>query len=319
MQFDCARCDELLLDFAYGELDEVTAAAFRRHSDSCARCSAALADVRVVRETFSMLSLEAPSPMVDARILEAADLRLSEIDEKKRAAQRHESRSIVAKLFDVFRVAALRPQYAMAMLLVLVVGIGLLVAPQMRVSDEAAPAVAPSVVATRGPEFAPLPAPAAAPTTVTADQSLSVSDGRDRLAQPVLPEPRTAEEQQNAESAGDVAHGNLSGARGRQSVDAAGAPAREPVLAERSARRERAPVTLAVPTPQAAPPSRMLTRGGGGAGGNRDFDDEDSGRLGYTQTPAEERPADGPRRAPAQVAAATEADRQRAEDRKSVV
>ena len=100
MQFDCTRCEELLLDYAYGELDEVTAAAFRRHADSCARCGASLADVRVVREAFSMLPLETPSPTVDNRILAAADLRLNELDDKKRTLQREDSRSLLGKLFD---------------------------------------------------------------------------------------------------------------------------------------------------------------------------------------------------------------------------
>ena len=297
MQFDCARCEELLLDFAYGELDEVTSAAFRRHADSCARCGASLADVRTVREAFSMLPLESPPPTIDAKILAAVDQRFSELDERKRAAQRHESRSIVAKLFDVFRVAALRPQYAMAMLLVLVVGIGLLVAPQMRMTEQAAPGVAPTLIGSGGPELEPAPMPpgAAMPATTETtshEERSTLEEGNLRQATGGLDD----------SADGFVADALPDQAAERPAADdlqlrAAGGEqlARE----DGRAARDRAPLTLAAPSaPAAAPaPERMITRGmRGGGGGQGDLDEDSSGRLGFTQTPreAEVRSADAP-------------------------
>jgi len=285
VQFDCARCEELLLDFAYGELDEVTAAAFRRHADSCARCGASLADVRVVREAFSMLPLETPSPTVDARILAAADTRLNELDDKKRALQREDSRSLLGKLFDVFRVVAVRPQYAMAMVLVLVVGIGLYVAPRMEMTEQAAPGVAPTLVGEQGPELSPLPAP---PPAVAVETN---SDGfADRAtATPSAPEPAPAaaeeEAQERAIARGPIAAPRLEGrARGDQPEErpAQQAPLKRSLeadgqLAENRARDRAAPVVV-VPAPA---PSGLRGSGGGG-------DDEDSGaRLGFAQTPRE--------------------------------
>ena len=35
---DCEKCEPLLLDELYGELDELTSAAVRRHVGGCARC-----------------------------------------------------------------------------------------------------------------------------------------------------------------------------------------------------------------------------------------------------------------------------------------
>ena len=36
MEVDCQRCDEGLIEFLYGELDETAIAAFERHLDGCA-------------------------------------------------------------------------------------------------------------------------------------------------------------------------------------------------------------------------------------------------------------------------------------------
>ena len=37
---DCEKFDEHVIDALYGELDELTAAALRRHVESCSRCAA---------------------------------------------------------------------------------------------------------------------------------------------------------------------------------------------------------------------------------------------------------------------------------------
>lgn len=306
MQFDCTRCEELLLDYAYGELDEVTAAAFRRHADSCARCGASLADVRVVREAFSMLPLETPSPTVDNRILAAADLRLNELDDKKRALQRDDSRSLLGKLFDVFRVVAVRPQYAMAMVLVLVVGIGLYVTPELRMEESAAPGVAPTLVGEGGSELAPLPPPPAAVeperdadgvadrTTTAAPTPVASAEAQGALAEAPAPASPPAEV-----AAGPAPRSNRAApARPEPAPLRRALEGAEGDLDGRMQGRDRADAPLVV----AQAPARVVTRGGGGGGA-----DEESGvRLGFAQAPRE---AERSRNADAQGLASGESQR----------
>jgi tetratricopeptide (TPR) repeat protein len=180
LQFDCARCDELLLDFAYGELDEVTSAAFRRHADGCARCSAALGDIRLVRDTFGMLPMENPAESLDAKILAAAEARRRELAGERPAAR--ESASPWARFLEAFRRAAMRPQLAMAMVLLLVVGIVLVLAPEMRSGhDEAAPLLAPDVPSS-------VPAATAAPSA----PPVAATPSADAVAEPAPPQPEAA-------------------------------------------------------------------------------------------------------------------------------
>lgn len=321
MQFDCARCEELLLDYSYGELDEVTAAAFRRHADSCARCGASLADVRVVREAFRMLPLETPSPTVDARILAAAETRLNELDDKKRALLREseEPRSLLGKLFDVFRVVAVRPQYAMAVVLVLMVGVGLLVAPQMRMTEQAAPGVAPTLVGDRGVELAPVPAssaepavpaapapaPAQAPATVatatpgpTPTTTATTEEARPDAPAPADALARADEHRLEANRANlDDEAAPARGARGRATRSLEGdADGADAAGGERS--RDRAAVIVA------PLPARPVTRGGGGGGvsGGLTEDQDSAANLGFAQVPREQQQRQEAERAPAHAA-----------------
>ncbi len=71
---DCDACNDLLLDLAYDELDEVRAASVRRHLESCSSCKAALAQLRATRRTLAQLPTVDPPPVSDAlrAALEAA-------------------------------------------------------------------------------------------------------------------------------------------------------------------------------------------------------------------------------------------------------
>ncbi len=112
---DCEKFDEHVIDALYEELDELTAAALKRHTDGCARCSAILAGLKATREGAA-LALEEPSADLEARIMDA-----------ERAAQR-----TAPWPRKVMRAAAwagshaMRPQLAMAALFMLVVGSSLL-------------------------------------------------------------------------------------------------------------------------------------------------------------------------------------------------
>ena len=70
---DCEKCEELLLDELYGELDEVTHAAVRRHMAGCARCSGLLAGMRATRKLAAM-PLEPVPAGLEERILDAETL-----------------------------------------------------------------------------------------------------------------------------------------------------------------------------------------------------------------------------------------------------
>jgi Putative zinc-finger len=112
---DCEKFDQVVMDALYGELDELTAAALRRHVDTCVRCSEAWNGLRSTREGAS-LPLEEPSDDLEARILTAA-----------LAAQRKTPwhRQILRGLAWAGS-HAMRPQFAMAALFFLVIGSSLL-------------------------------------------------------------------------------------------------------------------------------------------------------------------------------------------------
>jgi hypothetical protein len=74
---DCDDSHDLLLDLVYDELDEVRAAALRRHLEACARCRGALAQLRATRRSLAQLPTVDPPPVSDAlrAALEAAAAR----------------------------------------------------------------------------------------------------------------------------------------------------------------------------------------------------------------------------------------------------
>lgn len=112
---DCEKFDQVVMDALYGELDELTAAALRRHVDACVRCSEAWNGLRSTREGAS-LPLEEPSADLESRILAAA-----------LAAQRKTPwHRQVLRALAWAGSHAMRPQFAMAALFFLVIGSSLL-------------------------------------------------------------------------------------------------------------------------------------------------------------------------------------------------
>jgi hypothetical protein len=112
---DCEKFDQHVIDALYEELDELTAAALKRHTEGCTRCAPIFAGLKNAREAAT-LPLEEPSADLEARILAA-----------EKAALRR-----APWYFKVVRGAAwagslaMRPQLAMAALFMLVVGSSLL-------------------------------------------------------------------------------------------------------------------------------------------------------------------------------------------------
>jgi TolA-binding protein len=112
---DCEKFDRVVLDLLYGELDELTAAAARRHMEHCARCGPIGSGLRATREV-GQLPLLAPSADLESRILEA----------ERQAHARLPLRERVGRAVSVMAGYAMRQQLAMAALLVLALASSLL-------------------------------------------------------------------------------------------------------------------------------------------------------------------------------------------------
>jgi len=147
---DCEKFDEHVMDALYGELDELTAAAVRRHVESCSRCAPIFANLKAARDV-STLPLEEPPGDLEERILAA-----------ERAAQR--SAPWHKKLVRAAAWAgshAMRPQLAMAALFMFVIGSSLLLLRAkpgtfgpVSVSEKGAPAEEDRASARQGPPAA---------------------------------------------------------------------------------------------------------------------------------------------------------------------
>ena len=151
---DCEKFETHVIDALYDELDEVTHAAMKRHMDGCSRCASVMSGLRATREV-GVLPIEEPSDDLEERILEAATA-----IQKKAPWHRKVVRGIAWAGSH-----AMRPQLAMAAVLVLMLGSSLLllrakpgtagVAP-IRVTERGVPEP------DRGEPFAEPPPPAVA-------------------------------------------------------------------------------------------------------------------------------------------------------------
>lgn len=170
---DCEKFDQHVIDALYGELDELTHAALKRHVEGCARCAGVLSGLRATREV-GVLPLEEPSGDLEARILDAVA-----------TAQR--KAPWPRKLLRGLAWAgshAMRPQLAMAALFFLVIGSSMLllrakpgtVGVPVRVTETGAPS--PEM---REPAAAPLAAATAMPRAeALAAESPPIAEARGR-------------------------------------------------------------------------------------------------------------------------------------------
>src|SRR6188768_1915648 len=60
---DCEKFDRVVLDLLYGELDELTEAAARRHVEHCSRCKAITSGLRATREVGALALVEPPDSL----------------------------------------------------------------------------------------------------------------------------------------------------------------------------------------------------------------------------------------------------------------
>jgi hypothetical protein len=108
---DCEKFDRIVLDLLYGELDELTEAAAKRHIEHCSRCKGVSSGLRATREVGA-LALVDPPDSLELGILEAERRMNAKLPLGKR----------LGRGVSILAVYAMRPQLAMAALLLLMIG-----------------------------------------------------------------------------------------------------------------------------------------------------------------------------------------------------
>jgi hypothetical protein len=112
---DCEQFDQIVMDLLYGEAGEEHSAEAKRHVERCERCASALSDLRGARKLAVFPMVEAPRGF-EPRLLEAARQFQKEIPWPRR----------IGRWVSWAGAYAMRPQLAMAALLLLMIGSSLL-------------------------------------------------------------------------------------------------------------------------------------------------------------------------------------------------
>jgi len=144
---DCEKFESALMDELYGELDELTSAATRRHIEGCARCAALMSGLRATRRVAALPRLD-PPPDLERRILAAAAGATPKVVP---------FRGRMARAVSLAGSWAMRPQTAMAAVFLVMIGTSVLL---LRGKSSRAPASTFVTVTEEG-----TPAPATPPAT----------------------------------------------------------------------------------------------------------------------------------------------------------
>ncbi len=108
---DCERFDKTTMELLYGELDELSEAAALRHLHHCTRCRDIWGHLRTTRELAEIPLEEPPAGLFE-----------SIIDAEARAHRSLPARERFSRAISVMAGYAMRPQLAMAALLLLMIG-----------------------------------------------------------------------------------------------------------------------------------------------------------------------------------------------------
>ncbi len=108
---DCERFDKTTMELLYGELDELSEAAALRHLHHCTRCREIWGRLRTTRELAEIPLDEPPAGLFE-----------SIIDAEARAHRSLPARERFSRAISVMAGYAMRPQLAMAALLLLMIG-----------------------------------------------------------------------------------------------------------------------------------------------------------------------------------------------------
>lgn len=112
---DCERFDMVSMDLLYSELDELSEAAALRHLHHCTRCRDVWGHLRTTRELSQL-----PQEAVPTGLFESI------MDAEKEAQKGLPARERVSRVISVLAGYAMRPQLAMAALLLLMIGSSLI-------------------------------------------------------------------------------------------------------------------------------------------------------------------------------------------------
>lgn len=148
---DCEKFDRIVLDLLYEELDELTSAAAKRHVEHCARCRTITVGLRATREV-GVLPLEEAPEGLEMRILEAERQANAVLPLRKR----------IGRGVSLMASYAMRPQLAMAALLLLMIGSSLLFLRGRPGSRDSVQVTERGVPESEGDSVAVMPAPARA-------------------------------------------------------------------------------------------------------------------------------------------------------------
>jgi hypothetical protein len=145
---DCEKFESAMMDELYGELDEVTSAAVKRHIAGCSRCAALIEGLRATRRVAAVPLVDVPAGLED-KILAAT----------REAGKVVPLRRRVARAISLAGSWAMRPQTAMAAVFLVMIGTSVLL---LRGKSSRAPASSDVIVTEQG---SPEPEPVASATT----------------------------------------------------------------------------------------------------------------------------------------------------------
>lgn len=134
---NCESCESLLLDLVYGEVDTATSARAREHLVGCASCRAASEKLESARRIVRQLPRATPSAHVHAALVARAQAHARGeviVAQPKRSPEREPDGGPLQRFMSWLGGFVLGPQVAMAMVLMLVVGVGLYYLPGLRTS-----------------------------------------------------------------------------------------------------------------------------------------------------------------------------------------
>src|SRR5580700_8959335 len=112
---DCEKFEAAMMDELYGELDELTSAAAKRHVAGCSRCAALFGGLRATRRVATLPMVEVPAGL-EERILAAARDAGKVVPLGRR----------LARAVSLAGSWAMRPQTAMAAVFLVMIGTSVL-------------------------------------------------------------------------------------------------------------------------------------------------------------------------------------------------
>ncbi|MGD0676056.1 MAG: zf-HC2 domain-containing protein [Polyangiaceae bacterium] len=127
---DCEKFETTMMDELYGELDDVTSAALKRHVAGCTRCGSLFGGLRATRRVAAVPLVEPPAAL-EARILEKAGPTIAISARRQR----------MAYVLSIAGSWAMRPQTAMAALFLVMVATSVLLLHGKSSRDAAGTAV----------------------------------------------------------------------------------------------------------------------------------------------------------------------------------